>query len=175
MNLGLDISTSAIGFCVLDSDKVIDIFATSLDKKFSIFQKARFFKEELLRIKKDFNIKNIYVEENLQAFRPGLSSAKTIVTLARFNGMCSLIVSDVFEKDPEFVNVNSARKLVGFKKIKSEISTKDQVFNFVRENESNISWPTKVLKNGPRRGTEVFENFCYDMADAYVIVKSQSL
>jgi hypothetical protein len=33
-------------------------------------------------------------------------------------------------------------------------------------------WPTKILKSGPRKGQEVLEIGCYDMADAYVIAAS---
>jgi len=175
MKLGLDISTSTVGFCVLRGDDIEDIGAIELSKLKSIFEKAQEFRKRIKEIKKTHKIKGIFIEENLQAFRPGLSSAKTIVTLARFNGMCSLIVSDIFEMDPVFVNVNSARKLVGFKKQKNGKNTKDQVFDFVKNIEKNVYWPTKVMTRGPRKGTEVFENFCYDMADAYVIVKSQAM
>ena len=37
------------------------------------------------------DIQKIFIEENLQAFRPGFSSAKTLLTLARFNGIVSYL------------------------------------------------------------------------------------
>ncbi len=176
MKLGLDISTSTIGYCILENDSIKDIGAIELSKLKSIFEKAKKFRDIVKKIKSDYAIEEIFIEENLQAFRPGLSSAKTIVALARFNGMCSLIVSDVFELDPCFINVNAARKLVGFKKKKDKLkNTKEQILEFVMGLEKDISWPTKILKGGPRRGTEVLQNYCYDMADAYVIVKSQAM
>ena len=176
MRLGLDISTSVIGYCILDNDKIQQIGAIEISKSKSIFEKAKIFRENLENIKSNFSIEKVYIEENLQAFRPGLSSAKTIVTLARFNGMCSLISSETFSFDPIFVNVNSARSSIGFKKKKDKSkNTKQQILEFVMGLEQQVDWPTKILKGGPRRGTEVFENYCYDMADAYVIVKSQAM
>ena len=80
----------------------------------------------------------------------------------------------LFEFDPDFINVNSARKCIGFKKTKDKLkNTKEQVLEHVSFLEPGIEWPKKILKSGPRRGTEVLQNYCYDMADAYVIVKSQ--
>ena len=102
MILGLDISTSAIGACILSDEEVVFIDFLSFKNEKNIFNKASLFREFLLSIKKRFSISLVVIEENLQAFRPGLSSAKTIVTLARFNGMCSLISSEVFQFFPKF-------------------------------------------------------------------------
>ena len=175
MFLGLDISTSIIGFCILEENSSLkEIGSIDLTKEKSIFKKASIFREKVEQLSDKHKIKKVFVEENLQAFRPGLSSAKTIVTLARFNGMCSLIASEVFTFDPEFINVNAARKSIGFKKKKDKSSnTKQQVLDHVSILEPKIQWPTKTLKSGPRKDTVVLQNCCYDMADAYVIVRSQ--
>ena len=31
------------------------------------------------------------------------------------------------------------------------------------------TWPTKILKSGPRKHQELIHTYSYDMADAYVI------
>ncbi|MBG17554.1 MAG: hypothetical protein CMB77_04300 [Euryarchaeota archaeon] len=144
-----------------------------LSKEKSLFGKAAKFKIALQKIYNDYSISDIVIEENLQAFRPGLSSAKTIVTLARFNGVCTYIASEVFGINPEFMNVNAARKLVGIKiNRKSKKSTKEQILEFVQNKDSSLQWPTKVLKSGPRRGNVILVKECYDMADAYIIAQS---
>jgi hypothetical protein len=33
-------------------------------------------------------------------------------------------------------------------------------------------WPEKTLKSGKRKGLTIFDECCYDMADAYVIGKA---
>lgn len=174
MILGLDISTSTIGLCVADTSGAVKILDfVDLSKQKTLFQKAEKFKEVLNSLNKKHKISSVVIEENLQAFRPGLSSAKTIVTLARFNGVCTYMASEVFKIEPEFVNVNAARKFVGVKvNRKSDKNTKQQILEFVQNKDQSLQWPTKVLKSGPRRGNVILVKECYDMADAYVIAQS---
>ena len=171
MRLGLDISTSNVGWCVLSSGgTLIDAGAVELSKKKDIFQKAASVRETLSSINKAHQIDSIAIEENLQAFRPGFSSAKTIVTLARFNGIVTLLAFEELGVHPEFVNVNSARKSAGLKIIKkSDISTKDQVLNFVKQKVPGYDWPTRTLKSGARKGLVIPADCCYDIADAYIV------
>lgn len=118
-----------------------------------------------------YNITKVVIEENLQAFRPGFSSAKTLLSLARFNGIVSYLAQEQFAVQPEFINVNVARKKVGLKivsKRKGGAPTKEQVFSWV-DNQVNFPWPTKELKSGPRKGQTILEPGCFDAADAYVI------
>lgn len=174
MILGLDISTSTIGLCVTNSiGNVILLNFLDLSKEKSLFDKAERFKVELQKIHNEHSVGEIVIEENLQAFRPGLSSAKTIVTLARFNGVCTYIASEVFGINPKFMNVNAARKLVGVKiNRKSEKNTKEQILEFVQDRDKSLQWPTKRLKSGPRKGNVILVKECYDMADAYIIAQS---
>lgn len=171
MILGLDISTSNVGFCILDAEgTLIAAKAVSFSKNKTIFQKALEVREELQALKSKYAIKDVLIEENLQAFRPGFSSAKTIVTLARFNGIVTFLCSEVFEIDPEFMNVNSARKSVGLKiDRKSELSTKEQVLKFVQEALPGFEWPERTIKSGVRKGLVIPADCCYDIADAYII------
>ena len=177
--LGLDISTSCTGWSQItldDSQRVLDVKLgyILLSKLKDSFSKAQCVYEELEKIKKDFSPTQIFIEENLQAFRPGASSAKTLVKLARFNGVVSYISQNIFDVDPEFVNVNHARKVLEIKIQREKvcgISTKQQVLDWVSERQDlkDYSWPTKILKSGPRKGKSIIDPVCYDMADAYVI------
>ena len=172
MILGLDISTACTGWCILSEDaELIDIGYFNLRSCSGLYEKANEVKEQLLILHKEFNIRKVFIEETLQAFRPGFSSAKTIVTLARFNGVVSYLTSQVFDVEPEYINVNVARKKVGLKIVPKRHGgnpTKDQVFDWVSKKVDH-DWPTKVMKSGPRKGLEVLEDFRYDMADAYVV------
>lgn len=170
--LGLDISTSNVGWCVLDTIKgtLQDASVVELSKEKNIFEKAYKVRKELRDIKKKLNITSVCIEENLQAFRPGFSSAKTIVTLARFNGIVTFLCNEVFELEPSFVNVNSARKKVGLKvDRKSDTSTKEQVLNFVKLKLPEYEWPMRTLKSGIRKGLVIPADSCYDIADAYIV------
>ena len=115
MILGLDVSTSITGATVIDKGGEI-LFCEAWDmrnkKRFAnLWQKASFIEDKLreLKINRRFVIEKIYVEESLQTFKSGFSSAKTLSTLAKFNGIVSFICFKLFDGEPEFIAASSAR------------------------------------------------------------------
>ena len=178
MILGLDVSTSCTGYSLIDQQgNFIDAGYIDLKKIKDFWEKADEIKRRLKFISREFEIKSIFVEENLQMFRPGLSSARTLSTLARFNGIVCFIARDVVGKDPISINVNHARKSLGIKVIRKKDGgkgTKEQILDWVSEElkQENYPWPTKILKSGHRKGNQVPEPGCYDIADAWVISKA---
>lgn len=165
--LGLDISTSCTGYAIVTTDvgRVVEVGNFKLDKFDDFFDKCDAYRAALSAVfARHVGIKKICIEENLQAFRPGMSSAKTINTLARFNGAASLISYEVCKTKPVFLNATSARSKLGIKlDRKSEVSTKQQIFEFVKP-QIDIEWPT--TKTGG------VQTSCYDMADAYVLARA---
>jgi len=174
MLLALDISTSCTGYCIFnDNSEMIEIGAIKLSKEKDFITKVKKVKDSLVEICKEFQIKNIAIEQNLQAFRPGLSSANTLMKLAQFNGTIQWVCYEVFGLVSESINVNTARKAVELKiNRKSELSTKDQVLNWVKKEIPDFAFPHKTLKSGRNKGQLRICNESYDMADAYVIGKS---
>ena len=178
--LGLDISTSCTGYCLIDVDisqrsSLSEIGYIPISKVKDPYRKAQKIRQKLEMISKEHKIDKIYIEENLQAFRAGFSSAKTLVTLARFNGVVSYLCSEIFQLPPEFINVNSARKSLGLKIVRKKdggAPTKKQVLDWVSTDQPKINWPTKILKGGPNKGNEIIDPSAYDMADAYVICRA---
>ena len=161
--LGLDISTSCTGVCCLDENGNISLIEPVVLTPYKTFvEKCNSIKENLERVKKEHNVSEIFIEQNLSSFRRGLSSAHTINTLARFNGACSFIAYQVFGVDPVSLNVTNARNHLKIKidhKDKTR-NTKQKVFEWV-DSKIQVEWPQK-------RGGEIKET-AYDMADAYVI------
>ena len=180
MILALDISTSCTGWCVFDENGLRDTGYINLSKHKGMYEKAGRIKTELLELIIKYPFDKVVVEENLQAFRPGLSSAKTLMTLAQFNGVVRWICHADLNSEVNSVNVNTARKTVGLKiERNSKKKTKDQVWEWVKNvnksDEVKISWPYKTLKSGPNKGQVRLCNEAYDMADAYVIGKGHFL
>jgi hypothetical protein len=176
--IGLDISTSIIGICFLDSNSDLVLLDNiNLKKTKSMFSKSEIVKNRLIEYKNSLkftkNIK-ISIEAAFQSFSAGFSSAKTLSQLNRFNGIVSYLVYDVFSIEPLYINVNSARKNLQIKiDRKSKNSTKEQVFEWARNNlNSEFNWPEKILKSGPNKGRVKFDESCYDMSDAFVICKA---
>lgn len=175
--IGLDISTSVVGISLFNNNKeLIDLRYADLRKIKCYFSKADLVRSIFNIICKEFEVYTfdveIYIEESLQSFRRGLSSAKTLMQLARFNGVVSQIAYETFKAAPFYINVNVARKSLGLKIDKnSDKNTKDQVFDWVRSR-IDFEWPTKVLKSGPKKGSVKFNETCYDISDAYIICKA---
>jgi len=183
--LGLDISTSCTGWCILDSNQGsvsrVDVGAVKLERLESMFSKACCVREFLLSIK-NHQIDKIFIEENLQSFSSGKSSAQTLVTLARFNGIVSYIAEEVLRLPPSFLNVSAARKQLGLKTVKEAVSgvpLKEQVFDWVKKDQSQrsiiVDWPYRELKSGPRKGEIVLDKSAFDMSDAYVMALAGTL
>ncbi len=175
MILGLDISSSIVGISIFNDDKTLyDLRYVDLRKIDSFFKKADYVRAKLedLRCELTQKITIISVEECAQSFRKGFSSAQTISTLARFNGVISQIAYETFEVEPVYYNVVSSRKSLGIKLDKSgSVDTKEQIVSWVSMQEPQWTWPTKTLSRGKNAGSTIHETFCYDMADAYVIGK----
>ena len=169
--LGLDISTSCTGITILNSAGVLEeLTYISTNKEKSLFCKAKMIKNKLLEISSVWKISEVFVEENLQSFSTGMSSARTLLQLARINGIVSFCCYEIFGLEPIFLNVNSVRKQCQMPiDRKSGVKIKEQVFQWVKQQLPTFEWPTKVLSRGPTKGNVKLMECCYDMSDSYVI------
>lgn len=180
--LGLDISTSCTGWAITNYNQTGDITDVELgkidlDTQSDLISKSEEVRAALIDIIGKYKITHVYVEENLQSFSSGASSAQTLFKLAKFNGIVTYLSYQITGVRPVAINVNHARKVLGInlKREKScGISTKDQIHKWVSSHHllCNFEWPTKIISSGPRKGQKVFEKCIYDMSDAFVIVMS---
>jgi len=169
MILGLDISTSITGFTILDSrGKIIenDVWDTRKYKDF--FDKAEAVREGVSKIHKQYGeqIEHIYIEQSLQTFSSGFSSAQTLSSLSRFNGIVSWLAYSLFQIKPEYIAATSARKLCGIKIPRGE-KAKQVVLKFLLDNEP--AFVIDYTRHGnPKPGS-------YDRADSIIIAKAGAI
>ena len=167
MILGLDISTSITGATVLDDvGKVLYCESWDMRNKNhfpSPFVKADFVKNSLLDLTIAFRIEHIFVEQSLQAFRPGFSSAKTLLTLAKFNGIVSYICFSALGLRPEYIGASTARKSCGIRVPKGE-KAKEVALKFLLDNEKDFI--VECTKHGNPKPQY------YDQADALVMARA---
>ena len=165
MILGLDVSTSNIGYAVINLDgSLVDLGYIELSKKKCFIEKNNVSHQILKTISQTYSIEHVFIEECLQRFSFGRSSANTIVRLALFNGSIQYISNLVFGCIPIVLNVNKSRKSLHIKtqtQKKCGIPIKQQVFQWVSDN-LDYKWPTKILKSGPRRGQSVLIDQVYE-------------
>jgi ribulose bisphosphate carboxylase small subunit len=161
--LGLDISTSITGMTIIEQGEIIEAsyWDTRNKRKFpSLYEKADLLQQDLWRIKARHNIAEIYIEQSLQSFRSGFSSAKTLSTLARFNGIISWNCYKVFGIKPSMVAASTARKLADVG-IKRGDNAKQKVLEFILDKYPQIT--IEYTKHGnPKPGM-------LDMCDSIII------
>ena len=163
MILGLDVSTSITGFAVIDDCKILlsGFWDTRNKRKFPcLYTKAQFLKQGLSEIREKYNITNVFIEQSLQSFRSGFSSAQTISTLSRFNGIISWMCYETYNIEPQLIAATSARKNAGLTIRRGE-NAKQKVFEFVLDKYPQVK--VEYTKHGnPKPGS-------YDETDAIII------
>jgi|TARA_Y100000310_G_scaffold61892_3_gene57134 Holliday junction resolvasome RuvABC endonuclease subunit len=164
MILGLDISTSITGYTVLDYDGNIAVCDhIDLRKEKNFFKKARIVQLYLDLITDTHEIEDVYIEQSLQSFRSGFSSAQTLSLLSKINGIVSWLCYNVFRKDPKYLAATSARKLCGIK-VPKGAKAKAVVLQFVLDNVPEFD--VEYTRHGnPKAGYN-------DRADSYVIARA---
>ena len=167
MILGLDISTSITGYTVLLNDgRIAEIgHWNTKDKECypNLFQKALYIKKQLCALGDEYPLENIFIEPALNMFMMGKSSAHTISTLTKFNGIVSWLCYEEFGIMPEYIPAVSARKKCGIT-IKRGEKAKEQVMKFLLDTEPDFRIEyTRTGKPKP---------YCYDEADSLIIAKA---
>ena len=161
--LGLDISTSITGMTIIEDGKIVQscFWDTRNKKRFpTIYHKANFIKQELQKIKDKKKITDIFIEQSLHSFRSGFSSAQTLSTLSRFNGVVSWFCYELFQIEPEMIAATSARKRAGVG-IRRGDNAKEKVLQFIIDKFPDIK--IQYTKHGnPKPGT-------LDMCDSIVV------
>tara|TARA_Y100000310_G_scaffold120829_1_gene119597 strand:- start:1222 stop:1755 length:534 start_codon:yes stop_codon:yes gene_type:complete len=164
MILGLDISTSITGYTVLDNKgNIIVCDHIDLRKEKNFFLKAAQIEGTLNVIRKSYFIEKVYVEQSLQSFRSGFSSAQTLSLLSKINGIVSWICYNIFGDEPRYLAATSARKLCGIKVPKGQ-KAKAVSLQFVVDNVPGFE--IEYTRHGnPKAGYA-------DRSDSYVIAKA---
>ncbi len=167
MILGLDISTSIVGATVVSQEgEILSTYAWDLRNKNHFpdnFTKYNHIQGELLDIEREYDIKYIFIEQSLQMFRSGFSSAKTLSTLSSFNGVATYLCYRELGIKPEHISASSARKACGISIPKGQ-KAKEVVVKYLLDNEPKfIVEHTKAGNIKPKY---------YDIADSIVIAKA---
>jgi len=168
MILGLDISTSITGYTVLDGSTIVECGVLDLRKaKYEdFFDKSKAAKEKIEEINKKYKISEVFIEEALVRMGAGMSSAHTITTLQRFNGILSWMCFEVIGIKPKYIACRQARKMLGILVPKGG-DAKQIVLKHWLDTEPQFKIEYTKFNN-PVQGT-------FDRADSLVIAKAGQL
>ncbi len=117
MILGLDVSTTRTGWAIInDKQELVDSDFYKTKPKTPLEERATALKDNVLEpIMKLHDITEIRIEEPFMMFSGGKTTARTMSSLQRFNGMISLIAHQLLGKPPTLVGATTARSRCGIK------------------------------------------------------------
>ena len=158
VTLGLDISTSCVGYAFTENKKILDMGFIDL-KKFNTYKEKAFF--TLTEINKSSyidKIEKIYVEDNLSGFAGGRTSQQVIVKLAKFNAVLCFVMEDTFDIEVKNVNPMTARKQVFGKARVKGVKAKDFVKRQIDELYDTSKWnKTTSRGNWDKRNIDAYD------------------
>lgn len=174
MYLGFDISTSCVGWSILDKNGnyvdggFIDFSPKKLNLEKSLFLKMNHFEKTFFPILEKYKsqITEWAVEEAVKKFTMGRSSAGTIFKLASFNFGVVYSVYKKLQIEPTYISANAARKIcdIKFTKDIDKDKKKQYIFDRCRDKYKNANWQ--------KNRNDVFAKQCYDQSDAIVITEA---
>lgn len=179
MILGLDISTSCTGWTVLSDDgELVDIGHIDFKGSPNFWEKV----DHAMLILDDVHERHrptaFYVEESLQGFRPGLSSASTLLTLAKFNGLLSFFMRQKIGRDPVYISSAEARRACGLKMLQKKKHPhgwghKEQTFDMISGGllKAHV-WPDRRNADPTKPLVERVPTWAMDECDSYVIARA---
>lgn len=169
MVLGLDISTSKVGICVVYENSILcELTALDIDSKYfkniepqyRFIEKAKVFKDKITELKEKYDeiaknknndewkIRSIWVEAPLR----NATKIDTVTVLYQFNGVCCYILSEVFGFAPKRVDENIARAkfLEEFVRVDT-VRVENPEFQILKRKKKyktpkNLNTPTKKYK-----------------------------
>jgi hypothetical protein len=177
--LGADVSTSCTGLCLVETnnnvvtDAPVWLTHVSFEKCKTFWDKVDLVESFIDNHTEFKSVQHVYVEESLQMFRPGMSSAATISTLNKFNAIVSYFLRQTTSLEPQYIAATSARKTCGIKIQRTPVTTlsaKEQVHEWALREGGPLC--TRCFE---RTKTGKLKNYVLDEIDSYVIARAGAI
>ena len=156
--LGLDISTSCVGYAFTENKKILDMGFIDIKKFTTHKEKAFFVLTEINKSSYIDNVEKVYVEDNLSGFAGGRTSQQVIVKLAKFNAVLCYVVEDTFDIEVKNVNPMTARKQAFGKARVKGVKAKDFVKRQIDELYDTKKWCKHTARgNWDKRNIDMYD------------------
>ena len=145
--LGLDASTTTVGYAFVDDKTVIDMGFIPIHKEKTLRDKVEVTLDALNKLCPFEDIDKIYIEDSLSGFLHGKTSQQTIIKLAKFNAVLVYCLEFGFGEVVEGVHPMTDRKHL-FGKAREQGKTAKE---FVKEQINclyNLEKYVKLTKTG---------------------------
>jgi Holliday junction resolvasome RuvABC endonuclease subunit len=143
--IGLDASTTTVGYAFVEDKKVIDMGFIPIQKEKTIRDKVKLTMDSITSLDPFGDVDKIYIEDSLSGFMRGRTSQQTIIKLAKFNAVLTYCLEFAYGEIVEGINPMSARKSLFGKARVRGVSAKD----FVKKEINRLYSLDKYVKLTP--------------------------
>ena len=158
VTLGLDASTTCVGYAFTEDKKILDMGFIDIKKQTTPKEKVFKVLDFLNKSSYIDKVFTIYVEDNLQGFAGGRTSQQVIVKLAKFNAVLCFVLEDMFDMEVHNINPMTARKNVFGKARIKGIKAKDFVKGQVEKLYETKKWcKTTTRGNWDKRNIDMYD------------------
>ena len=144
VTLGLDASTTCVGYAFTEDKKILDMGFIDIKKQITPKDKVQKVLEFLNNSKYIDNVIDINIEDNLSGFAGGRTSQQVIVKLAKFNAILCFMLEEMFDYEVNSVNPMTARKGVFGKARVKGVKAKDFVKEQIEKMYDTKKWCKKT-------------------------------
>jgi len=158
VTLGLDASTTCVGYAFTEDKKILDMGFIDIKKEKTPKEKVFKVLDFLNKSSYIDKVFTIYVEDNLQGFAGGRTSQQVIVKLAKFNAILCFVLEDMLEMEVHNINPMTARKNVFGKARVKGIKAKEFVKMKIEEMYDTKKWCKKTIRgNWDKRNIDMYD------------------
>ena len=155
--LGLDVSTSCVGYAFTEDKKILDMGFIDIKKEKTPKDKVQKVLDFLNNSSYIDEVENINVEDNLSGFAGGFTSQQVIIKLAKFNAILCFMLEN-FDYKVNNINPNTARKQVFGKARVKGIKAKDYVKMKIEEMYDTKKWCRETTRgNWDKRNIDAYD------------------
>ena len=157
VTLGLDASTTCVGYAFTEDKKILDMGFIDIKKEKTPRDKVQKVLDFLNNSSYIDEVENINVEDNLSGFAGGFTSQQVIIKLAKFNAILCFMLEN-FDFKVYNINPNTARKQVFGKARVKGIKAKDYVKMKIEEMYDTKQWCKETTRgNWDKRNIDAYD------------------
>ena len=158
VTLGLDASTTCVGYAFTDNKKILDMGFIDIKKEITPKDKVQKVLDFLNKNQYIDNTVDINIEDNLSGFAGGRTSQQVIVKLAKFNAILCFMLEEIFQMEVHSINPMTARKNVFGKARVKGIKAKDFVKKQIENKFNTKKWCKETARgNWDKRNIDMYD------------------
>ena len=157
VSLGLDASTTCVGYAFTQDKKILDMGFIDIKKEKTPKDKVQKVLDFLHNSSYIDNVNDINIEDNLSGFAGGRTSQQVIIKLAKFNAILCFMLEN-FDFNVHSINPMTARKQVFGKARVKGLKAKDFVKQEIEKMYNTNKWCKETARgNWDKRNIDMYD------------------